>query len=111
MRHETQTRHKHPPQTTLKYIGRLKCIEDERYRQGSAANATGWFAGILGSYFWRRVTQDVLPSLNRTLMVWATDDLSNLDPQNVPDGTVFNMYAPQCCSTPISHPKLHRLLS
>ena len=43
-------------------------------------------------YFWRRMATDVMPKLNRTLYVWATDDLSNLDPSDVPDGTVFNMY-------------------
>lgn len=43
-------------------------------------------------YFWRRLTADVLPKLNRTLHVWATSDLSNLDPSDVPSGSVFNMY-------------------
>ena len=43
-------------------------------------------------YFWRRMSTDVLPKLNRTLYVWATNDLSNIDPKIVPPGTVFNMY-------------------
>ena len=34
----------------------------------------------------------MLPKLNKTLHVWATSDLSNLDPRNVPAGSVFNMY-------------------
>ena len=45
-------------------------------------------------YFWKRVTADVLPKLTqeRTLHVWGTDTLSNLDPGVVPPGTVFNLY-------------------
>ncbi len=38
------------------------------------------------------MTSEVLPKLNRTLYVWATNDLSNLDPSVVPAGSVFNMY-------------------
>ena len=43
-------------------------------------------------YFWQRMASEVLPKLNRTLYVWATSDLSNLDPSVVPAGSVFNMY-------------------
>ena len=49
-------------------------------------------AAQLLPYFWRRLTADVLPHLNRTLYVWGTTDLSNLDPASVPPGTVFNLY-------------------
>ena len=38
------------------------------------------------------MASEVLPKLNRTLYVWATNDLSNLDPSVVPAGSVFNMY-------------------
>ena len=48
-------------------------------------------AGLL-PHFWRRVTAEVLPRLNRTLYVWGTGTLSNLDPSTVPLGTVFNLY-------------------
>ena len=43
-------------------------------------------------YFWKRVTAEVLPHLNKTLSVWGTDQLGNLDPSIVPPGTVFNLY-------------------
>ena len=46
----------------------------------------------LRRYFWQRMASEVLPKLNRTLYVWATNDLSNLDPSVVPAGSVFNMY-------------------
>ena len=36
------------------------------------------------------MASEVLPKLNRTLYVWATNDLSNLDPSVVPAGSVFN---------------------
>lgn len=43
-------------------------------------------------YFWKRVTAEVLPHLDKTLYVWGTDQLGNLDPSIVPHGTVFNLY-------------------
>lgn len=49
-------------------------------------------AAALLPYFWRRVGAEVLPSLHRTLHVWGTNDLSNLDPHIVPAGSVFNLY-------------------
>jgi hypothetical protein len=33
-----------------------------------------------------------MPTLNRTLYVWGTTHLTNLDPAVTPDGTVFNLY-------------------
>jgi hypothetical protein len=69
------------------------CAEgDARVRQWATThNMT--VTGLL-AYFWRRVATDVMPRLHRTLYVWATDDLSNLSPDIVPIGTVFNMYVP-----------------
>ena len=50
-------------------------------------------AAELLPYFWKRMTKDVLPSLpDKTLTIWGTADLSNLDPSILPPGSVFNMY-------------------
>jgi len=43
-------------------------------------------------YFWKRVSAEVMPFLNRTLYVWGTAQLENLDPAVTPPGTVFNLY-------------------
>ena len=34
----------------------------------------------------------VMPTLKRTLYVWGTTNLTNLDPDVTPEGTVFNLY-------------------
>jgi hexosaminidase len=58
----------------------------------------GWLAAHnmtaveLLPYFWQRVSAEVMPALNRTLYVWGTTHLQNLDPSITPEGSVFNLY-------------------
>eukprot|EP00941_MAST-03F_sp_MAST-3F-sp1_P001882 g1882.t1 len=71
---------------------------DEVSFDGAATSRQEWLAKHnmtakeLLPYFWHRMTKSVLPQLNRTLYVWGTDNMSNLDPDIVPPGTVFNLY-------------------
>ena len=61
-------------------------------------------AASLLPWFWRRMTDDVLPDVNRQLAeqglpgkvahLWGEGDLSNLDPHTMAPGSVFNLYTP-----------------